>query len=182
MGSEKSATGTSAERDVQSEMDHLKELVISRLAAPTMDNPWSITQHAEKKWMIATVNGLHLEEDLPTLRLYSKLEAPITTFKYAEHAMASSRDGKVDTSRITTETMSSYANVVEARSEALDRQYIWGYGNEKILNLLIEHPNAEPFLLHLITELHVTDADEMITRSLELLDQGMPVPLVTGAL
>lgn len=129
------------------------------------------------------------EGDVDTLRVYRNviqhpnLNLSTLTFKYASYAMIVLRDlGHKDTaSLLTTEVIHSFEMVVRARQTAVSgRGWIMGDGNNKLLMELIERPESEPILLHLLQDRGITDVDQLLTQTAESLK--VVLPLHKGAL
>jgi hypothetical protein len=129
------------------------------------------------------------DKDVDTLRVYRNLIAhesftPASlTMKYANYAMIVLRDlGHRDTASILTpDILHSFETVIRARQEALgDRGWIMGDGNNKLLVELIERPESEPVLIHLLQDRRITDVDQLLIQTAESLK--VTLPLHKGAL
>lgn len=126
--------------------------------------------------------------DLDRLRVYERIplipkpHGVITTLRFADHAiMALREDGITETAAIlSADLLHSYQNVVRSRMKLLDRDFIWGYGNEKLLMFLHERPEAELVLMHLMKDRHMSEADQLISSATDLMMN--PLPLASGSL
>lgn len=129
-------------------------------------------------------------EDMEALRVYWHLTlregfTPETmTVKYADYAIRTLRElgheEGID-AILTPQVLLSYETVVKARQKALNnRDYIWCYGNDKLLMLLLERPESEHALLHLIQDRDVTETDQLLEQADMLLEA--PLPTISGVL
>jgi hypothetical protein len=141
-----------------------------------------------QKGLIHGVTLARNDLDLDRLRVYEriplapKLHGVITTLRFADHAIMALRErGITETALIlSADLLHSYQNVVRARMKLLDRDFIWCYGNEKLLMFLHERPEAERILLHLMKDRHMSEADQLISSANELMEN--PLPLASGSL
>lgn len=124
------------------------------------------------------------EGDIDTLRVYRNLVQHETftpaklTMKYANYAMICLHDfGYEETASVLTpELLHSFEIVIRARQEALGgRDWIMGDGNNKLLMELIERPESEPILLHLLRDRGITDVDQLLIQTAESLKVALPL-------
>ena len=129
------------------------------------------------------------ERDLDALRVYRNMtlqdgfDQTKMTFKYADYAIMILHDQRHEETAgiLTPDRLRAFQTVVQARQQALDdRHWIMGDGNHKLLLLMIEKPEAEAILLHLIRDRNITGIDSLLEQVHEGL--SLPLPMNHGAL
>jgi hypothetical protein len=144
----------------------------------------SVSDDHYREAIVSFVSEAAKSGDVDTLRVYRNVIrhpdfTPATlTFKYANYAMIVLRDlGHKDTaSLLTPETLHSFEIVIRARQDALGKRgWIMGDGNDKLLMELIERPESEPILLHLLQDRGITNADQLLIQTAESLNVSLPL-------
>lgn len=142
-----------------------------------------------RDWIVSHINAAIEYKAIDTLRVYRNLTLHETftpasiTMKYANYAMVILRDKNIEdtASVLSPQILHSFETVVRARQKALGGQdWIMGDGNDGLLMELIERPESEPILLHLLRDRQITDVKQLLIQTAENLK--VTLPLHRGAL